>query len=113
MNFIGSKALSEALKSEEILLLDVRTSIEFVENAIENSVHIVLSDLTGSENILNEAKQIVIICKAGVRACKGFDKLSPENQIKAKVLDGGIDEWIKNNLPVKSAIPNKPKVFKN
>lgn len=102
MNFIQSKALNEALKSENICILDVRTNTEFMENSIQNSIHIPLNDLKGNEQILNEAKQIVIVCKGGVRACKGFERLSLENQQKAKVLDGGIDEWIKNRLPVNS-----------
>ena len=102
MNFIESKALNAALKSEKILLLDVRTDVEFKEASIENSVHIPLNNLKGTEEIINEAKQVVIICKGGARACKGFEKLTPENQAKATVLDGGIDEWIKNNLPTKS-----------
>lgn len=62
------------------LILDVRTQREYDNGAIENSIHIPLSDL---HNRVEELKQLnkpfIVCCQSGVRSAKAAKFLNLNN----------------------------------
>lgn len=90
-------------RSHEMLLLDVRTSVEFEEAHIENSMlhSLLYFDPQFVKNISGFDKGCVLICQSGNRARQAAEKLF-ETGIKAPlyVLEGGIQEWAKVGLPL-------------
>jgi NADPH-dependent 2,4-dienoyl-CoA reductase/sulfur reductase-like enzyme/peroxiredoxin family protein/rhodanese-related sulfurtransferase/TusA-related sulfurtransferase len=73
---------------ENTILLDVRTTMEFENGNIENSINIPLDDLRNRMDELDKNKEIVAICQVGLRgyiACR----ILTQHGFKVKNLTGG------------------------
>lgn len=72
MGFIGVKAqsLEQIINDKEVFLVDVRTPEEFAQGNVKNSVNIPIYELEYRLNELKDKKNIVVFCKAGIRAGK-------------------------------------------
>ena len=94
-------------KTENAILVDVRTPAEFAEAHIEGAMNISLDNFNGNEICLKNAGKIFLICKGGVRAGRACAKVDPELLHKVFVLEGGLDEWIKNGFAAVKNQKNK------
>ena len=91
------------INRQPIILVDVRNANEFKIAKIDNSLNVPLDQL--AENIdklkKNPNKTIVVYCQKGFRsaqAVKILYKLGIDNAVS---IEGGLDAWQKDNLPVK------------
>jgi rhodanese-related sulfurtransferase len=103
MDTIQAAALNEALRSgRELLLLDVRTSIEHREKHIEGSQLMPLDalDAAAVKAALGQARQCVIICHSGRRAAQAQQKLAAAGCERLAVLEGGVSAWEAAGLPL-------------
>lgn len=99
---IGSVKPGEFGQFERIMLLDVRTPMEFAGESIEGSLLIPLHALEAKETASHLANtSCVIICKSGGRARKAAEQLKAAGAESLYVLEGGIDAWKAAGLPVK------------
>lgn len=95
LDFIFSAKKRQVLSflNRGALILDVRTQQEYDKGAIENSVHIPLSDL---HNRVEELKQLnkpfIVCCQSGVRSAKAAKFLNLNN---IEATNGG--GWISLN----------------
>src|SRR5688572_18639740 len=89
-----------AANFEDVVLLDVRSPIEFETEHIANSVNVPLSELDSRCEEVPRHGQLVVVCRSGKRAERGAFALLGKG-FQPKVLEGGLVAWRKAGLPVK------------
>jgi rhodanese-related sulfurtransferase len=87
------------LNGEPVQFIDVRSSLEFESEHIENSKNIPLDELEKRSNEIFKDKNVVLVCRSGTRAGKAAEMLAPHGY-EVSVLEGGIMAWSKNGLPL-------------
>lgn len=88
------------LDQEDIELIDVRDTQEFISRHISKAKNIPLSILD-LQQICTKTKKIILYCESGRRsqlAAKKLEDLSID--LKIYTLDGGIKNWIEKNYSV-------------
>ena len=101
MNEIDAPLLQEKLKEPgSPLILDVRNPPELAaEGRIEGSVNIPLNELPARLGEVPEGREIVALCKAGMRSFNAAAWLRQMGR-NAVSLRGGLDQWKSLGLPV-------------
>ena len=93
-------------KDGKIMLIDVREGSEYAEASIPGSV------LISKENLMKNfdfyapfllGKDVVVHCKSGMRGAAVTEFLSAQSGLKVYNMEGGINAWKKDNLPVVSS----------
>ena len=91
------------INRQPTILVDVRNTNEFTLGRIDNSLNIPLDQL--AENIdklkKNPNKTIVVYCQKGFRSSQAVKILNKLGIDSAVSIDGGLDAWSKDNLPIK------------
>ncbi|WP_421385132.1 sulfurtransferase TusA family protein [Bacillus salacetis] len=78
---------------ENIIVLDVRESAEYVFNHIPNAVSIPLGELDSRMNELNKEDEIYVVCRTGSRSDLAAQKLT-ENGFKNVInVVPGMSQW--------------------
>jgi rhodanese-related sulfurtransferase len=83
-----------------LVLIDVRSPIEFETEHIEGSINIPLRVLDSRSEEVSKKGQIVVICRSGKRAERGAYTLMGRG-FQPKVLEGGMVAWRTAGLPIK------------
>ena len=91
------------INRQPTILVDVRNANEFTLGRIDNSLNIPLDRLAENIDKLKKKpnKIIVVYCQKGFRssqAVKILNKLGIESAVS---IEGGLDDWKKDNLPIK------------
>ncbi|MBF0215879.1 MAG: rhodanese-like domain-containing protein [Candidatus Omnitrophica bacterium] len=95
------EAFDSVSNDKNTLLLDVRTPMEYDEKHIDGAVNIPIDALAGRAGELAAAgKKYIIVCRSGHRASLAYEKLVSSGIRDLKVLDGGVERWEKDKLPV-------------
>ena len=93
---IDVQALDKKLKNkDDFILLDVRTDREYFLSSIQGSIHIPMNTIPENIDKLDKDKEIVVLCKSGIRSEKVWEFLIKNNFKNSKNLLGGIVEWSK------------------
>lgn len=79
--------------NEEIVLLDVRESAEYVFNHIPNAISIPLGELEERMDQLNKDDEIYIICRTGNRSDLAAQKLSKKGFTNVVNVVPGMSQW--------------------
>ena len=84
-------------------LIDVRSPEEFNKEHLKNAININwnASDFESEIKLLNKNKPVFLYCNAGGRSMKAAVKLAELGFIQIYNLDGGIQSWNSENLPIK------------
>ncbi len=92
---ITVEQMSEAIKTSDIQLLDVRTSDEYFESHLENAHNICVTDSDFKEKAagLDKEKPVYVYCKKGGRSAKAAQILKEMGFKKIYDMDGGILLW--------------------
>ena len=103
MKSIDSKSLLELHNNTPAQLLDVRTPVEFEAAHISGSKLIALDSLDCQQvrTQFDVSKPIYVICRTGNRAQQAIQKLKAEAIDSAVLLEGGIEAWQQQKLPLK------------
>lgn len=92
------------INRQPTILVDVRNTNEFTLGRIDNSLNIPLDQL--AENIdklkKNPNKTILVYCQKGFRSSQAVKILNKLGINSAISIEGGLDAWQKDNLPVKT-----------
>jgi glyoxylase-like metal-dependent hydrolase (beta-lactamase superfamily II)/rhodanese-related sulfurtransferase len=90
-----------ALRREgrDVVVLDVRSRLEFEGDRIDGSVNIPADELEGRVGEVPIGREVVLVCRTGVRATIAADVLARAGQ-RARVLEGGIHAWQRARLPL-------------
>lgn len=102
--------LAERLESEQILILDVRTGLEYRAGRIEGAVHVPISRLAKQldELELDAEVPIVTICLTAHRSVAAT-RLLQRHGFDVVQLAGGMVAWRKAKLPRVGGSPDSPK----
>jgi rhodanese-related sulfurtransferase len=99
---ISPKEAFDAVSNDKNnILLDVRTSMEYDEKHIDAAVNIPIDQLSSrSGELAATGKKYILVCRSGHRASLACEKLASSGIRGLKVMDGGIERWEKEKLPV-------------
>lgn len=93
---ISSESLRTKLsEGEDFILLDCRTRQEFQKNRIEapQTLHLPLNEIREKASNLIPGKEIVTVCKIGLRSYQASRILKGLGFNNVKFLEGGLDLW--------------------
>ncbi len=95
----------EISKTEDAVIVDVRTPGEFEKGHLTNALNI---DWSGSEfdnqvSTLDKTKPVFIYCLSGSRSAGAADRMRKEGFENIIELPGGMMDWRANNLPEAAA----------
>ena len=107
--------VSQLINRGKTIIVDVRTPEEFAKGSLPDAKHIPLPELEKRVAELEKFKTrpIVVVCQKGSRSASAVAVLTKAGFAEATSLDGGIDEWTKQGLPLKSPSPAKPSLVKS
>ena len=99
---LGSKEVTLLINREPAMLVDVRSVADFRAGHITNAINIPLDQIEVQINKItsNSKKNIIVYCQKGVRSGQAFRLLNKLGLPKLYTNEGGLDAWIKNNLPI-------------
>ena len=88
----------------QCVLVDVRTPVEFASTHVPGSLNIPLDRLSKefveTHPDLSGQKSVVLLCQSGKRASAAADLLHSNHEIHPTVVEGGLNQWITDKLPV-------------
>ena len=89
-------------KNENFVILDVRTTKEFTDAHIENSINIDFYSPSFGDSLttLDKNKTYMIYCRSGNRSGKTFNKMKSVEFTRLYNMLGGIVKWKEEELPV-------------
>ncbi len=92
---------AQAMLSQGAVLLDVREPDEFVQGAVQDSVHIPRGHLESNvENLLpNKQATVVVMCAGGVRSAFAAQTLQEFGYQDVVSMDGGFNLWKNEGRP--------------
>ena len=84
------------------MLVYVRSEADFRAGHITNAINIPLDQIEVQINKItsNSKKNIIVYCQKGVRSSQAFRLLNKLGLPKLYTIEGGLDAWLKNNLPI-------------
>ena len=86
---------------DDLVLLDVREVDEYAAGHIEGAFNVPIRTIGQNLNLLPDADAtIMVICKGGGRAALASAALQVLGYTDVKVLKGGFDAWVGEDLPV-------------
>jgi rhodanese-related sulfurtransferase len=90
----GKAFKNQFLNSKKAVLLDVRTSAEFLSGNIKGAKNIdfYASDFRDKINSLDKDKEYFLYCRSGARSASACNMMA-KSGYKVYNLDGGIGEW--------------------
>jgi rhodanese-related sulfurtransferase len=105
MNTIKPVELQKLLQTDpSLLLLDVRTPVEYEEVHVPQARNVPLNRLQPEEfnasNGAPDTQPVYLVCRTGVRAAKAAEKFMFTGQNRGVVIEGGTQAWIEAGLPV-------------
>lgn len=89
-------------RGDKVVLLDVRTPVEYAEAHIAGSLAVPLHELDPKRvaGQLPEGRQCCVVCRSGNRATQAMEKLRAAGIEDVVVLDGGVQAWEAAGLPL-------------
>ena len=91
------------VQSSKSTLIDVREYPEFAAGAIRGTQLVPVSKLSRHASTWAKDTSFVLICKSGRRATLAAETLEKMGFTEVCVLDGGIDRWRQEGLPLETA----------
>jgi rhodanese-related sulfurtransferase len=93
----------------EVTFLDVREWYEWEAGTIEGAVHIPIRTLTQRVGEVPKDQPVVVVCQVGQRSALAADFLNRAGY-EAHNLEGGVEAWIAQGLPLVSGEGEEGKV---
>jgi rhodanese-related sulfurtransferase/TusA-related sulfurtransferase len=94
-NTVSNEELQKKIEesNENMMIIDVRESAEFVFNHIPNAVSIPLGELETRLHELQKEKEIFVVCRTGSRSDFAAQKLAESGFTKVVNVVPGMSEW--------------------
>lgn len=99
----AAKFIQKNSGNPDVILLDIRIKKQYDSVRIENSVNIDFSQTDFPDQIskLDHEKRYIIIDENGRKAAMALELMREQRFPKIHYITGGINEWIKLDMPVK------------
>ena len=92
---INCNDLVSKINESQIVVLDTREKTEYKKGHISQAI---LHDSSNTKKI--DYNEVVVYDKDEVTSVSSAEKISKNNSIKVFYLEGGIQSWTENNLPL-------------
>ena len=89
------------LKIGRAVLVDVRESDEYARTHIPGALSRPLSSFESAGLKIEPSREVVFTCRTGMRTGTNCDRLAAAVDGEAYVLEGGLDAWSRQGLPVR------------
>lgn len=102
LQMISPKEAQEIISQDtRTKLLDVRSSMEYIEKHIDGSLNVPIDMLASKTNDLSKSgESYIVFCLSGNRSPMAADILIQSGIQSVKVMEGGLTRWQKERLPV-------------
>jgi rhodanese-related sulfurtransferase len=105
MKTVTPSELQKLLQTQpDLLLLDVRTPVEYAEVHIPQARNEPLDRLKPERFVASGALQngqpVYLLCRTGARAARAAGQFAAAGQDRGVVIEGGTQAWIEAGLPV-------------
>ena len=101
---VSAVQLPQLMNHENTVIVDVGDNNDFAKGHIANAINIPVGQLKMNIARLEKHRKkeatIVLVCRSGQLAPRGAQVLKKENFSKLYTLTGGMNAWVKENLPV-------------
>ena len=99
---VSSQQLVNLINREQALVLDIRSHNEFNKGHIADSKNIQMTKLSKQLGALEKWKTepLVVVCNSGVQANAACSLLKKNNFTQVFKLQGGIQSWLGDSLPL-------------
>ncbi len=97
-----SVAQAAEAQKDGALILDVRQPEEWAQGHIAGATLIPLGDLPKRLNEVPKNREVVVVCRTGVRSAQGRDLLKQAGFNRVTSMAGGLTQWQAQGLPVVS-----------
>lgn len=96
--------VTQLINRGKSIIVDVRSPEEFATGHLPDAKNIPLAELSKRIAELEKFKTrtIVVVCQKGSRSATAVGLLNKAGFTEATSLEGGIDEWNKQGLPLKT-----------
>lgn len=81
------------LQEDNIIIVDVRSTVEFALGHLDNSINIPLDELEKKSHLLDNTTKIITVCRSGARSEIGMNILL---KLGYHATNGG--SWLKHKL---------------
>ena len=83
-------------------ILDVREPSEWAQAHIAGATLIPLGDLPNRLSAVPKDREVVVVCRTGIRSAQGRDILKNAGFTQVTSMTGGLNQWQAQGLPVAS-----------
>ena len=99
---ITPQQLVEILNHANGVVLDVRAKEQFEKGSVLNAINIPYDDVKNQLNTLSKykTKPVIVVCQKGLSAPKTANLLKNEGFTQVYYLEGGIEVWQSNGMPI-------------
>lgn len=95
--------VAERLKASTAILIDIREPDEFEQEHVSGAVHAPLSQFDAVVLEKHAGLEVIYTCRTGNRTGVNCEKLAACVSGEAFVLEGGLNAWKAQGLPVQAA----------
>ena len=103
INEVDAFGLQQMRAKGEVILIDVRTDVEFAQGSIEGAKHMPLHMLPFVADQLENEKPMVLICRSGARSAQACAFLSSKGFANVFNLRGGVMGWAQAGMALAAA----------
>jgi phage shock protein E len=98
---LNAKDFNDRIEANAVLL-DVRTPEEFTSGHIPDAINLDYKSANFSDRLdsLDKSKDYMVYCLSGVRSGKAADLMKEKGFNSITTLDGGMEAWVAEGLPV-------------
>lgn len=107
---ISPREVAQKLQEGTIRLIDIRETDEYLRSSVPQAENIPLSIINKHPANISE-KSLVFTCQSGNRTTKNAQLLSTFAQGEAQVMEGGMNAWNKDTLPLLKSCSG-PSIFR-
>ena len=94
------ETVADRLSFGRAVLVDIREPDEFARRHVKGALSHPLSSFEAADLRIEPGKEVVFTCRAGMRTAANCDRLARAVEGLAFVMEGGIDGWAVDGLPL-------------
>ncbi|MDP1681591.1 MAG: rhodanese-like domain-containing protein [Burkholderiales bacterium] len=100
---VDAFGLQQMQAGGEVVMIDVRTDVEFAQGSIQGAKHLPLHMLPLMADQLENEKPVVLICRSGARSAQACAFLAQKGFENVFNLRGGVMAWAQAGLALAAA----------
>lgn len=93
---------TQLVNQDDALMIDIRSAADFAKGHIINAISLPIEQLSPDHDNLSSDKErpVILYCYSGMTSLRGAAKLAKADFTQVYSLQGGINAWQNENMPV-------------